>query len=116
LHLQDLGDEEAPVDLKVNFGEQMLVALFKGWAEAAQRSSCHALPAPSTQVLRPAQERVLGSRAVDQQSGAEPSDSGGSHGGDGERQSNVAAEQAAAGGCERSTLQDGDSEGQSIDG
>ncbi|KAI3432393.1 hypothetical protein D9Q98_003949 [Chlorella vulgaris] len=116
IYAQDLGDEEAPVDLKVNFGEQMLVALFKGWAEAAQRTSCHALPAPSTQVLRPAQERVPGSRAVDQQSGAEPSDSGGSHGGDGERQSNVAAEQAAAGGFKASNLQDGDSEGQSIDG
>lgn len=37
LYVQDLGDAEAPIDLKVNFGEQMLVALFRQWASVQQQ-------------------------------------------------------------------------------
>ncbi|KAL4423890.1 hypothetical protein ABPG75_001191 [Micractinium tetrahymenae] len=36
VYAQDLGDAEAPIDLKINFGEQMLIALFRQWA-ALQR-------------------------------------------------------------------------------
>jgi WD repeat-containing protein 48 len=37
IYAQDLGDAEAPIDLKVNFGEQMLVALFRQWASVQQQ-------------------------------------------------------------------------------
>lgn len=33
VYAQDLGFSEAPPDLKINFGEHMLRALFRGWAE-----------------------------------------------------------------------------------
>lgn len=45
--VQDLGDEEAPADLKVNFGEQMLAALFSGWAALQQRSGAAAVHGPA---------------------------------------------------------------------
>lgn len=37
IYAQDLGNEEAPVDLKVNFGEQMVVALFRQWAALSRQ-------------------------------------------------------------------------------
>ena len=40
---QDLGDLEAPLDLKVNFGEQMLLGLFAQWA-ATQRGTAPQRP------------------------------------------------------------------------
>ena len=59
--LQDLGDEQAPIDLKVNFGEQMLLALFRRWGErqraAEQQQQAGVAPANSS---RPAAALVGG--------------------------------------------------------
>lgn len=60
IYAQDLGDEQAPIDLKVNFGEQMLTALFAGWTNRHQQlqQERYGHPYPS----RPLQPLHRGSR------------------------------------------------------
>ena len=96
--LQDLGDEQAPIDLKVNFGKQMLLALFRQWGE---------------------QQRAAEQRQQQQAGGAAPASSSGpaaallgSGGGGGEEESGGAEEAAEQAAGEDNNMPDADGTGE----
>ena len=58
---QDLGDDAAPIDLKVNFGEQMVVALFARWAALQRQRQQPQRPASQPPASRQLQASPSGS-------------------------------------------------------
>lgn len=70
--LQDLGDREAPIDLKVNFGEQMLVALFRQWAALQQQGKQQQLLQPQPSQQQQPQSRHVPPRLHQQQQQQQP--------------------------------------------
>ncbi|PSC73533.1 WD repeat-containing 48 [Micractinium conductrix] len=61
IYAQDLGDDAAPIDLKVNFGEQMVVALFARWAALQRQRQQPQRPASQPPASRQLQASPSGS-------------------------------------------------------
>lgn len=72
IYAQDLGDREAPIDLKVNFGEQMLVALFRQWAALQQQGKQQQLLQPQPSQQQQPQSRHVPPRLHQQQQQQQP--------------------------------------------